>query len=162
MSKLLAAFVAIEGIAFTWLCMLVFGPQDGIDANVAIRPPAAAVDRALAAPAIGKATPSAPTADRQEPAAPVVREATRAKYRPDDLLGVMLTGTVRWRDGAPVGGANLWAARDKTNVSGESGPDGTFAVLRFTPGEWQLTVRAEGAVENKQPLVVSAARASRP
>lgn len=157
MSKLLAGIVAIEAVVCAVLCASVFGPRDGVDAAAAVaaRPPDAGPAAAPAAAPSGTAVDLTPAAEPEATAAPLVREAARTKYRPDDLLGVMLTGTVRWRDGGPVDGASLWAARDKQSVGGKGGPDGTFAILRLTPGEWQLTVRAEGAVEHTQALVVT-------
>jgi hypothetical protein len=148
MSKLLAGIVAIEAVVCAVLCAAVFGPRDGVDATAAVaaRPPDAAPATASAAAANGTAKALTRAAEPAAEPAQSLREATRAKYQPDDLLGVMLTGTVRWRDGSPVDGASLWASHDKANTSGASGPDGRFAMLRLAPGEWQLTVRAEGAV----------------
>ncbi len=157
MSKLLAGIVAIEAVVCAVLCAAVFGPRDGVDAAAAVatRPPDAGPAAAPAAAANGTASTLTPVTEAKDAAAPTLRESTRAKYQPDDLLGVMLTGMVRWRDGSPVDGASLWAARDKQNVSGEAGADGRFVMLRLTPGEWQLTVRTQGAVDHTQALVVT-------
>lgn len=156
MTKLLAWIVAIEAFLCAVLGAAVFGRDDArdVDAVADVRAPAAPPAAAVAAAGDAALDPVS-AVDPKPPATSAMREAARAKYQPDDLLGVMLTGTVRWRDGAPVGGASLWAARDTQNVSGEGGPDGAFAMLRLTPGEWQLTVRADGAVDHAQALVVT-------
>jgi hypothetical protein len=157
MTKWLAGIVAMEAVAFAVLGAAVFGRDDArdVDAVAAMRAPDTPPAAAAAAAAGDAALDRVSAVDPQPAATAAARQAARAKYQPDDLLGVMLTGTVRWRDGTPVGGASLWAARDKQNVSGEGGPDGAFAMLRLTPGEWQLTVRADGAVDHAQALVVT-------
>ncbi len=156
MTKLLAWIVAIEAVVCAVLGAAVFGRDDArdVDAVADVRAPAAPPAAAVAAAGDAALDPVS-AVDPKPSATSAMREAARAKHQPDDLLGVMLTGTVRWRDGAPVGGASLWAARDTQNVSGEGGADGAFAMLRLTPGEWQLTVRADGAVAHAQALVVT-------
>jgi hypothetical protein len=157
MTKWLAWIVAMEAVLCAVLGAAVLGREGApdVDRVADVRAPATPPAAVTAAASADAALAQASAVASQPAATSSARQAARAKYQSDDLLGVMLTGTVRWRDGTPVGGASLWAARDKQNVRGEGGPDGAFAMLRLTPGEWQLTVRADGAVDHAQALVVT-------
>lgn len=109
---------------------------------------------AAARSAVDEIRPSAP-ADLQPAADAPRRKAVSAKVPPEDPVGVLLTGTVRWRDGGMVAEPRVWASCGKLNRGANTGKDGSFALARLQPGEWQVKVAAEGAADLESTVTIT-------
>ena len=96
------------------------------------------------------ANDAAPYASDQTAAASGATTERSAAASPDarvdakDLLGIVVSGTIRSTDGTLVEGANVYLGRDNEGRSGNSAGPGCYAVSGLRPGEWRLTCRAEG------------------
>jgi hypothetical protein len=82
------------------------------------------------------------------------RTVAAAKMRPDDPVGVLLMGTVRWRDGGPVAEPSLYATCGKVSRSASEGKDGSFALAGLQPGEWTIRVSADGGVPGEETVTI--------
>lgn len=76
---------------------------------------------------------------------PARAEAT-AKWRDGDPVGILLTGTLRLRDGQP---APAWmnASLAKTTRNANAAADGRYALVGLQPGEWTVRLGGTGVVE---------------
>jgi len=150
----LCAFVIVELAIVVLLAVALFGsgvsaPKDaapGADPGRAVPVPAPADVPASAEPA--PVVPSAPSPAEPSP----TRTAVAARWNPDDPVGVLLTGSVRWNDGRAAAEASVGLRRGKDFRSGSSSKDGSYAVVGLAPGEWSLTVRADGAVDREETV----------
>lgn len=107
-------------------------PEHGVVPTPAAAPaPAAAAD-----PARGAAA-EAPPPERRA-AAPTVPDAV-----PGDPIGIVVSGTIRGPDGAPVPDASLSLSREGEYHSADSAGPGAYAVAGLSPGVWQVFCRAE-------------------
>lgn len=100
---------------------------------------------------------SAGTATNAPPApsgSTVERIAPTAKYRADDPVGVLLTGTVRFRDGAPVAEPSVSARRGDGSRGARAAANGCFALAGLSPGTWTVSVRADGASDIEEDLEI--------
>lgn len=106
------------------------------------------------------ATPPEPGEAAPAPSSPsaastrVQRQPVAAKWNPEDPVGVLLTGTVRWSDGTPLADPNVSAKLDKRYAPSDGGADGAYALAGLSPGEWTVSVRAEGAVDVTEQVLV--------
>ncbi len=123
--------------------------------------PDAAESRAPVADAAAP-TPSAEVAAnartdvaRATAAAEAPRTELATQFDPDDPVGVLLTGTVRWRDGS-VAKASVSATAGQVRRGAETATDGTFAIAGLRPGEWNFRIFGEGAVDATFPHALSA------
>jgi len=82
------------------------------------------------------------------------RTAVTATWQPDDPIGVVLTGTVRWRDGTPVDEPGVYLRQGRTRPSASTASDGSYAVVGLQPGEWSVSVRVEGAVDVTETITL--------
>jgi hypothetical protein len=144
---------AIEAAIVAVLAVQVFG---GSAAPAPVRqlrqpPPATA---ATSAGTSAVAATSVPGATPPRTASDPVRTEAAAKFVAGDPVGVLLTGTVRTRDGRPAD-ASLSASLDKARASASSTEDGSYAMLGLQPGEWQVTVRGTGIVEQSTQLTIT-------
>jgi len=81
------------------------------------------------------------------------RKAVVAKYRADDPVGVLLTGSLRLRDGGPAEvsiGATLGKERRYT-----SSEHGSFALTGLHPGDWRVTLRGDSIVQSEHTLTIT-------
>ncbi|MDO8348931.1 MAG: carboxypeptidase-like regulatory domain-containing protein [Planctomycetota bacterium] len=150
----LAVLVAAEAVLAVFLAVQMFAEPEPahLPAATGERP-----DLAEPAPPASAAAVST-TASANErtgtPPAPARIEAA-AKWNPDDPIGVLLTGTVRWRDGRPVAEPSVSASLQREQRSASGGKDGGYALVGLSPGEWNVTFRADGTTDSKQTLVVT-------
>ncbi len=89
------------------------------------------------------------------PAAAPVRSAAAAKWSKDDPVGVLLTGTVRWRDGEPVAEPSVHVRLGDAGLSASTDAKGCFAVVGLSPGTWTAKVRADGGIDAEETLEVT-------
>ena len=62
--------------------------------------------------------------------------------------------TVTDTSGAAIQGARVWLQCGSHTVAGETNAEGQ-AALRVQPGDWQLTVEAQGFAQDKRPITVT-------
>ncbi len=128
----------------------------------------------------GEATPAAHTPDRTQPGheggapsavanvRPIAnapertsgvhtaprRPSATIKWNKDDPVGVLLTGSVRWRDGGPVLEPMVRVRRGGLGPSASTSA-GCYAVAEVSPGTWTVTVRALGAVWVEETIEIT-------
>lgn len=152
----LAALCLLELAVVVWLAVQVFAAPPPAPPPAAAGPQAPVSSPGVAAQA-SAGSPDAATAADAAPspkaAGPVRREVV-PRYDPADPVGILLTGTVRWRDGGGVAGASIHASRGKERAGGSSGPDGGYAIVGLAPGEWTLRLRADGGKDVETTLTL--------
>jgi len=148
----LAVVCAIEAAIVVVLAVQVFGGSAAASTtNRPEQPPAAKPTRdALPAATPPSAPPATPPPDPDEPS----RREVAAKFVAGDPIGVMLTGALRFADGRPAD-ASLSAALDKDRCDASNAEDGSYAMLGLYPGEWKVTVRGTGVVEQSLSLTIT-------
>ena len=82
------------------------------------------------------------------------RTAVLAQWQPEDPIGVMLTGTVRWQDGTPVAEPGIYLRQGRASHGASSASDGSYAIIGLQPGEWDVSLRAEGAVDVAETITI--------
>ena len=147
----LVGLCVVEGAVVAWLVTQLFG---GAAAS------AAAVEAAPATVADPVATPSATaerapeeSGERTAPPPAAARSEAVAAWRSDDPVGVLLTGTIRLRDGTPVD-AGVSLELDKKRRYATAGQDGSFAIVGLQPGDWNLVLRDDRIVETKAVITI--------
>jgi hypothetical protein len=84
------------------------------------------------------------------------RQAAPMPWRPDDPIGILLTGRVRWSDGGAVESPSVYAVQGKKRASGQSGKDGSYALVGLAPGEWSFRLNIDGGVAVEEAVVLTA------
>ncbi len=150
----LAALCVVELVIAAWLAMQLFAAPVVEPPSSSPRTVAGAAD-APAGPAAGAV--GAPDAASPPPShvAATDRQAAPMPYNPDDPVGILMTGTVRWSDGGAVESPGIYARLGKKNASGESGKDGSYALVGLSPGEWQFRLNIDGGVAVEETVVVT-------
>lgn len=150
----LAAVCVAELVVAVWLAMQVFAAP--VDAPPTSSPlPVTNVPDPSARPADGTlASPAAHPVAPQRVAAPE-RLAVPVPYNPDDPVGILMTGKVLWSDGGAVESPGIYARSGTKNASGESGKDGSYALVGLVPGEWQFRLNIDGGVAVEETVVVT-------
>lgn len=150
----LAALCVVELVVAAWLILQVFAAPV-VDQPVALPSP---VTRSEDAPAVlATSGLRSPVANLTPPSGAAARERQAAPmpWRPDDPVGILLTGTVRWSDGGAVESPSVYAAQGQKNASGESAKDGSYALVGLTPGEWAFHLNIDGGVAVEKTVVVT-------
>lgn len=148
----LALVCAVELALVLALALAVFAAPAAseaqpIDGTVPTAEPSAAhLSIPVAAPAPSPVQVDAPT--------PLARTEVKAKWRADDQVGVLLTGTLRLRDGRPAD-ASMTLSLDKVRKSASASADGSYAVVGLQPGEWQVALQGESVVDAKTTLTLT-------
>lgn len=83
------------------------------------------------------------------------REPVAAGWQADDPVGVLLMGVVRSRDGEIVPEPSVSALLDGQRRRGAGAADGSYALAALSPGDWTITVRAEGAADLEETLTIT-------
>lgn len=145
MAGRLALLCLLEGIIVAFLAWQVFtGPSTPMIAK-----PAAGDKEPVSVP-----EPASRPIERPRPPADVpARKNVATQFCPDDPIGVLLTGSVRSRDGSPVA-ASITLARDRERRLASSAADGCYAVLKLMPGEWQATLRGKSILERCETVTL--------
>jgi hypothetical protein len=165
-SRVMAAFSIPEGdtllARLTALCVV----ELTVIAWLLVQVLAAPLPTGLPAPAtshasISDSSPTPIVGDGQRPAQVPrsnqlrKRQVVSAPWQPDDPVGILLSGVVRWSDGVRVVEPSVSARQGKVYANGDSSEDGSYALVGLSPGEWQVTLRSEGGVTTKRTLVVT-------
>lgn len=154
MVQTLAAVCAIEAAIVVVLAVQVCGSAapPATSRQPAATPTTTPAPRAVAADPV--VPPAAPSPAAQPNANLPVRREVAAKYVSGDPIGVLLTGTVRQRDGKPAD-ASLMASLDKERCDASAAEDGSYAMFGLHPGEWKVDVRGTGIVEHSTSLTIT-------
>lgn len=148
----LALVCAVELVFVLALGLAVFAAPAASEAQPIDRtvptaePSAAHLSVPVAAPA--------PPPVQVEAASPLARTEVRAKWRDDDQVGVLLTGTLRLRDGRPAD-ASVTLSLDKVRKTASASADGSYAVVGLQPGEWQVALQGQSVVDGKATLTLT-------
>ncbi len=151
----LAALCAIEAAIVVLLAVQVFGATPAPAVPAAAAPAAGAAPGAPAPqPRAAAAEPlAAPPGAAAGDAATPARETVAAKWKADDAVGVLLTGSLHDRDGEPVQ-AMVSAKLDQITLATSSTADGSYALAGLRPGEWAITLRGTGIVESMSTIEI--------
>jgi hypothetical protein len=148
-----AALCALEAVVGVWLAANVFGGAEPAAPSSPASEIAAAASGAPVAASVAPADTRQAAAATTSPAA-APRAAAAAKWRPDDPVGVLLTGRVAAADGAPVA-VQLSAQREGAAVHATSGADGSYALVGLQPGEWSVTLGGTGFVKSTTAVEIA-------
>lgn len=148
----LALVCAVELVLVLALALAVFAAPAASEAQPIDRtvptaePSAAHLSIPVAAPA--------PPPVQVEAPSPLARTEVKAKWRADDPVGVLLTGTLRLRDGRPAE-ASVTLSLDKVRKTASASADGSYAVVGLQPGEWQVALQGQSVVDAKATLILT-------
>jgi hypothetical protein len=147
----LVALVALEACLCAFFGWQIAHAAEPAPAAAAPSPTAVASDAAAEFATAASATATSPLPNATGVANE--RAVVRRLWRSDDPIGVMLTGTARWSDGAVIADPAIWLQLAGKTRSASCAADGSFVAIGLTPGEWSATIRTEGA-ESKQTVTV--------
>lgn len=150
----LAVVCAIEAAIVAVLAVQVFGASSAplvTQPPPQSPPPASTPD--IAAPA-ATTPPSAPTETRQPNANEPSRSEVAAKYVAGDPVGVVLTGTLRLRDGKPAD-ANVSFSLDKERLGASAAENGSYALVGLHPGEWKVDLTGQSIVAQSTTVTIT-------
>lgn len=147
----LVGLCVVEGAVVVWLVTQVFGAEASPAAAVEAAP--ATVSDPMANPAATAERVPEESGERTTPPPAAARSEVVAAWRPDDPVGVLLTGSVRLRDGTPVE-ASVSLVLGKQRKSASAQPDGSYAVVGLQPGEWEVSLRGDRIVETKSAITI--------
>jgi len=149
----LAVLVIAEATLAVLLAVQVFAEP------ATVRAPAVPAARPAVAPIAGPAhAVEAAVLPRQElrEAVPVLqRTEVVAKWNAEDPVGVLLTGTIRLRDGGPAADVTLSATLDRDRRHASAGKDGSYGLVGLRPGEWQIAVRDQSIADFAETVVLT-------
>jgi hypothetical protein len=157
MPRMLTIVVGLELAIAALLGALLLAPANartGAGTDVAGGGAARHGSSTVAAPTAAASGASASTAPVPD-APPRTTVAGAPRFDPVDPLGVVLTGTVRWRDGSAVVPAWVMAERGDVRRTAATEPDGSYAVTGLAPGEWVVTFAAPDAVDASRPFAAN-------
>ncbi len=151
----LFALCAIEVGIVVWLALQVFGTASagGPALDSKLVPSSEAADLSLASP-LPEHGERDKRVDEQRMAGPADRRVGAAKWRPDDTVGVMLTGKVSWADGSPVAEPSVFARESARRHLTGSGKAGSYAIVGLTPGLWTIYVHSDGGVHFSEQVTI--------
>lgn len=150
----LAALCVVELVVAAWLILQVFAAPV-VDQPVSL--PSAVTTSEDAPAEVAASGFRSPAAIVTPPSGAAARERQAAPmpWSPDDPIGILLTGTVRWSDGGAVESPSVYAVQGKKNASGESAKDGSYALVGLAPGEWAFRLSIEGGVAVEKTVVLT-------
>jgi hypothetical protein len=142
---ILILLVEVAVLAFLVVQLASAGaPQPATSDAAESRAPAA--DAAAPTPSAEVAANARADTARATPAPEAPRTELATHFDPDDPVGVLLTGTVRWRDGGAAV-AHVSASAGQVRRGNDTASDGTFAIAGLRPGEWSFRIQGEGAAD---------------
>lgn len=154
MVKRLAVVCAIEAAIVVAFAVQVFGASSATPSGQKLQAPLRDTAPASSTTSTVTAPAPAPSATPQPASNQSLRSEVAAKFAAGDPVGVLLTGTVRLRDGRPAD-ASLNASLDKARCDASAGEDGSYAMLGLQPGEWKIDLRGTGFVEQSAQLTIT-------
>lgn len=149
----LAVVCAIEAAIVAVLAVQVFGARSAPSDAQPQAPVAASPENDAATAATAAATPPGAPAAPSHTNEPTRTEAA-AKFVRGDAIGVLLTGSLRMRDGKPAA-AWLQATLDRATRWASAAEDGSYAMLGLGPGEWKIDVGGQTVVAQSTSLTIT-------
>jgi len=155
----LLALIVLELAAALLLAWQLASPGLGTAPPARTQLPVPSALATTTAERIGAERPPA-TDPGTEPAPPAAqRDEVAAKWNPEDPVGVLLTGAVRWADGTRPTEASVGLRRDDIRLGGSAAADGSYAIVGLAPGTWTARVRARDSVERETTIELDDAAA---
>ena len=141
----LALLVLAELLVIVWLATLCLGSTSSSAKAESSRSVGPAVESTPVSPAVATVDRSDGTQSPQVQR-PIEREEVQPTRAADSLdpVGIVVQGTVRDTNGAPVAQASVSFSQGNSYRGGESLTNGAYAAAGLQPGEWQLYCSAEG------------------
>jgi hypothetical protein len=144
--------VLLESVLLVLLAVQLFGATVSEATTRSADDQATAPHRAAAeqGTASGDAASSA-----KEARLPVQRTVATATWSKDDPVGILVTGTVKGRDGSAVKDPSVSFVQDDHWHSGDLGKLGTYAATGLQPGASEVRVAADGFADLKTAFTVT-------